>query len=127
MEGFEDPFNRQPYPWGREDRELIDWFRALGLLRRERTALRRGSIRYVYAKGPLLAFLREAGEERLLCVFNAGKEFKTLELELELDETLTLLLGWAGIQCGETGVSLTILPRSGALLELSPPERTDPF
>ena len=127
MEGFEDPFNRQPYPWGREDRELIDWFRALGLLRRERTALRRGSIRYVYAKGPLLAFLREAGEERLLCVFNAGKEFKTLELELELDETLTLLLGWAGIQCSETGVSLTILPRSGALLELSPPERTDPF
>ena len=81
----------------------------------------------MYAKGPLLAFLREAGEERLLCVFNAGKEFKTLELELELDETLTLLLGWAGIQCGETGVSLTILPRSGALLELSPPERTDPF
>ena len=29
MEGFEDPFNRQTYPWGREDRELLDWFRAL--------------------------------------------------------------------------------------------------
>ena len=35
LEGFEDPFNRRPYPWGREDRELVDWFAALGRLRRE--------------------------------------------------------------------------------------------
>lgn len=72
MEGFEDPFNRQTYPWGYEDRELLDWYRALGRLRRRSQALRRGSIRYVCGKGPLLAFVRETEEERLLCAFNAG-------------------------------------------------------
>ena len=72
MEGFEDPFNRQSYPWGYEDRELLEWYRALGRLRSRHPALRRGSIRYVLGKGPLLAFLREGGGERLLCAFNAG-------------------------------------------------------
>lgn len=47
LEGFEDPFNRRPYPWGREDRELVGWFAALGRLRKECPALRRGDIRYL--------------------------------------------------------------------------------
>ena len=41
MEGFEDPFNRQTYPWGCEDTELLDWYRALGRLRQQHPALRR--------------------------------------------------------------------------------------
>ena len=30
LEGFEDPFNRRTYPWGREDGELLAWYAALG-------------------------------------------------------------------------------------------------
>lgn len=43
MEGFEDPFNRRTYPWGREDGELLEWYTALGKARRALPALRRGS------------------------------------------------------------------------------------
>ena len=78
MEGFEDPFNRQTYPWGHEDRELLDWFRALGRLRKEHPALRRGDIRYVCGKGPLLAFARSGGGETVLCAFNAGEDHQAL-------------------------------------------------
>ena len=46
MEGFEDPFNRQTYPWGHEDADLLAWYRDLGRLRGRHPALRRGSIRY---------------------------------------------------------------------------------
>ena len=56
MEGFEDPFNRQTYPWGKEDRELVDWFKALGALRKNYPSLRRGSIRYVEGQGPCLLY-----------------------------------------------------------------------
>lgn len=83
MEGFEDPFNRQTYPWGREDQELVDWFRALGQARRKYPALRRGTIQYLYGKGPLLAFLRQEGKQRLLCAFNAGETPQAMSLELE--------------------------------------------
>ncbi len=33
MEGYHDPFNRMPYPWGREEADLVAHYRALGALR----------------------------------------------------------------------------------------------
>ena len=116
MEGFEDPFNRQTYPWGREDRELLDWYRALGRMRKTYAALRRGEIRFVYGKGPLLAFLRREGRQRLLCAFNAGETAQALFLELE--GRPEPVLGRAEIELEEGGFSLTLPPRSGVLLEL---------
>ena len=120
MEGFEDPFNRRTYPWGREDRELLDWFRALGALRRDHTALRRGDIRYVAGRGPLLAFLRWDGEERVLCAFNAGEE--PVPLNPGLGGTLIPLLGRAHVDQGEDGPSLVVPPRSGAAFLAGPGE-----
>ena len=35
LQGFEDPLNRRPYPWGKEDRELLEHYRRLGQLRAE--------------------------------------------------------------------------------------------
>ena len=116
MEGFEDPFNRQTYPWGREDRELLDWYRALGRMRRTYAALRRGEIRFVYGKGPLLAFLRREGRQRLLCAFNAGDSAQALFLDLE--GRPEPVLGRAEIDLEEGGFSLVLPPRSGVLLEL---------
>ena len=91
MEGFEDPFNRGTYPWGKEDGELLAWYKALGALRKQHPALRRGTIRYVAADGPLLAFVRAADDDRLLCAFNAGDK----PARLELEEAGALLLGSA--------------------------------
>ena len=74
VEGAADPFNRRTYPWGRENRELLDWFRTLGQLRKNRMSLRRGSFRWLAARGPLLAYLRECGEEATVTLVNAGDE-----------------------------------------------------
>ena len=112
MEGFEDPFNRQTYPWGREDRELVDWFRALGTLRRDHPALRRGDIRYVAGQGPLLAFTRSAAGETILCACNAGDG--PAAMELGFPGELTPLLGRAHVDPGEEGPTLIIPPLSGA-------------
>ena len=115
LEGFEDPFNRQTYPWGREDQELLAWYQALGRLRRRHPALRRGAIRYVCGKGPLLAFLRETEEERLLCVFNAGGEEEHFTAEEGQPHPL---LGQAGLLRREDSCEITLPPHSGAVFEL---------
>ena len=88
MEGFEDPFNRRTFPWGREDRALTGWFRALGRARHRFAALRKGDIRYVRAAGPVLAFTRTWEDETVLCAANAGPA--PAELELPGGETRTL-------------------------------------
>ena len=46
MQGFEDPFNRGTYPWGRENAELVQYFQQLGALRKSHEALQRGTIVY---------------------------------------------------------------------------------
>ena len=58
MEGYKDPFNRRTYPWGREDKEILGFFRHLGRLRRERAELRLGSIRFFAAGDKHLGFTR---------------------------------------------------------------------
>ena len=117
MEGFEDPFNRQTYPWGHEDRELLDWFKALGALRKERPALRKGGLRFLKGEGHLLAFLRETEEEKLLCAFNAGDEARTLTLELEGNGAQPLL-GQARANREGNVLTLELPPRSGAVIRV---------
>ena len=84
MQGFEDPLNRGTYPWGREDTGLLDFFRALGRLRKERRSLQSGSLTYIYAQGGGLVIAREHEGETTMVALNAG------------DEVLTLTLPWPG-------------------------------
>ena len=84
MQGFEDPLNRGTYPWGREDAGLLDFFRALGRLRKKRRSLQSGSLTYIYAQGGGLVIAREHEGETTMAALNAG------------DEVLTLTLPWPG-------------------------------
>ena len=58
MEGYKDPFNRRTYPWGREDRDILEHFRRLGRLRRDHEVLRLGYIRFFEAEDKRLGFTR---------------------------------------------------------------------
>ncbi len=80
MEGFEDPFNRRGFPWGREDQRLTAHYRRLGQIRNGSVALREGDIRYMAAEGTVLAFQRQLGRERVLFAANSGEAAQTLQL-----------------------------------------------
>ena len=69
MEGHKDPFNRRPFPWGREDWELQNHYKRLGRLRRDNPALRLGDIHFFQAGDRHLGFTRShAGETlRIYC------------------------------------------------------------
>ena len=58
MEGYKDPFNRRPYPWGHEDRELMEHYLRLGKLRKSCDALRLGDIQFFQAGDKHLGFAR---------------------------------------------------------------------
>ncbi len=47
VEGLGDPFNRSTYPWGREDKELLFFYRELGRIRRSKRILRGGYLRVI--------------------------------------------------------------------------------
>ncbi len=74
MEGYKDPFNRRPYPWGQEDPILLDHFRQLGQLRKAQEILRLGDLHFFRADSGKLGFSRSFGGKTLRIYINRSKE-----------------------------------------------------
>ncbi len=68
--GFTDPDNRRAYPWGREDKELIQFHKDIIRLRRENDELRRGSIKYMDGDYNFLAYGRFHSRGQCLILIN---------------------------------------------------------
>ncbi len=74
MEGGKDPFNRRPYPWGKENPTIREHYRQLGQLRRQEAALRTGKTEFCYASGGLLHFTRKDKDSKLHIYVNRSDE-----------------------------------------------------
>ncbi len=68
--GFTDPDNRRTYPWGKEDKELIQFHKDLIRIRKENEELRTGSIKYIDADYNYLAYGRFNNEEKCVVLVN---------------------------------------------------------
>ena len=62
---------------------LLNWMRRLIAVRKRHRAFGRGSLEFLYPNNRrVMAFLREAGDERLLCVINLSRSPQAVELDL---------------------------------------------
>lgn len=73
MEGYKDPFNRKFYPWGRENQELLEHYRALGRMRKECSCLKDGDYRTVSEMLGCLAFVRENKNDEIMVIVNRNE------------------------------------------------------
>lgn len=115
MQGYEDPFNRGTYPWGHEDKGLIEYFAKLGSLRKTHESLQSGTIAYPYASGAVLAILRQSKCDSCLCVVNAGSSVAQLSLPWEKASAADALSNQQ-FPCADGKLSLMLPPFSGLLL-----------
>ncbi len=85
MMGGKDPDCRRPFLWNwREnpDRvELHDAYRALARARAEHVALRRGDFTTLLAKGPVYAYARTSGDDRVVVALNSGTAAASVTLD----------------------------------------------
>lgn len=103
MTGYRDPFNRRFYPWGREDEQLISFYRALCSLKKSQPALRRGTVLVVEAGGGRLMLLRQYEGQSIAICCNQSAQNWTLPRSGKLllggqiaelsEQTLTLAQG----------------------------------
>lgn len=70
LQGYRDPFNRGCYPWGNENRELIDFYRTLGKIRRENSVFKEGKFTPVSAAMGCVAYTREDETGGILIIAN---------------------------------------------------------
>ncbi len=97
MEGYKDPFNRFCYPWGKENEELIEFYKALGAVRKQCKCLGQGAYRTVSEMLGCLAFERQGEGDEILLIANRNGH----EIDYYLPEK------WQGSTCilGEKSVS----------------------
>ncbi|MDY5933161.1 MAG: glycoside hydrolase family 13 protein [Eubacteriales bacterium] len=82
LQGFDDPINRRPYPWGSEDKEILAHYKKLGRIRRENRAVFSGGFNMRDENG-LVAYERTSGDDEILIAVNAGADDKTLFISKE--------------------------------------------
>ncbi|TJW32350.1 MAG: DUF3459 domain-containing protein, partial [Mesorhizobium sp.] len=94
-----------------EEMSILARYRAMLALRKKHPALVKGSIRFLDAEGEVLAFVREGGGDKLLCVFNFADEPANWPLPPDLGAVEAIELGGAGLQ-----EKMLLLPALGCFL-----------
>lgn len=117
MEGYSDPFNRCPFPWGREEKSLLAFYRAVAALRRAHTIYAQGECRLLRLTPSLLVFAREEGTHVYVTLCHRGEGIYPLRLsegmqlltQNTVSDGVLLLSGTEGaVICAKKGDSLVL-------------------
>ncbi len=73
MEGYEDPFNRRFFPWGKENESLTDLYRALGACKRGEDALRLGDCEASCPNADAIILKRTYGDQTVYFATTRGE------------------------------------------------------
>ena len=73
MEGYKDPFNRVCYPWGNENKELLAWYKALGVMRINTDCLKDGLYHTVSETMGCLAYVRSGKKDEIIVIANRNE------------------------------------------------------
>ncbi|MBQ9977271.1 MAG: glycoside hydrolase family 13 protein [Clostridia bacterium] len=84
MQGFGDPFCRAGYPWGRENKEILEFYKALGKVRREGKVFKEGELISIKSVNGALVFMRKSGENISITAVNPTE--KQVEISLDFNE-----------------------------------------
>ena len=91
VEGYKDPFNRTCFPWGSENKELLNWYKKITGIRSSHSVYQTGSYRTIVARDGLFAFARgeSDGTVPIFTAANCGGEHQTLHLPGEWSDLIT--------------------------------------
>lgn len=73
MQGYKDPFNRYCFPWGKENTELQEYYKALGKMRMGCDCLKTGEYVTVSEMLGCLAFVRYSDKDEILVIVNRNE------------------------------------------------------
>ncbi len=91
IQGFGDPFCRKAYPWGKENTELLSFYKDLGKVRNTTDAFKIGDFVPLCSNDGLFVFLRKSDTSKVLIAINASDNVKEYLLPDEIKKANSLL------------------------------------
>ncbi len=89
LEGYGDPFCRMPYPWGKEDTNILSHYQKVGKIRRENEVFREGEFELLYLTDDLLVFSRNDKKTSLITVLNNSEKSKKFDFNTSVTNMFT--------------------------------------
>ena len=75
VHGFTDPDNRRTYPWGKEDHELIRFYKNIIYIHKKYPVLTKGSLKFIYKDYNIIAYARfDLSEQIVIAVNNRAEQ-----------------------------------------------------
>lgn len=117
VEGYADPYNRGTYPWGKEDYEIMDWYRRILRMHAEYDTLQTGNFTSFSIEPDVYGFKRAGDKEEILVLINRHSgETKTVDLTTKLQHPFCVDLISGEMFTPEMLNALSIHPLSGRAL-----------
>lgn len=79
LKGGKEPDNRRSYPWGRENKNLIEFYREIAKIRNRENGLKKGDISIYETDSDVFAFERNYENEKIIVLVNVSKEQKLIK------------------------------------------------
>lgn len=95
MQGYPDPFNRRPYPWGKEDNELLNFYKKIGEIRKNIDSFKDSHFKIVYIDSDILCIERGNEDNPIIAIINRSDNSYIFSSKNKLYDLFTG-------ECGET-------------------------
>ena len=84
LQGYGDPFCRATYPWGKENAELVEFYKNLGKIRRDCKAFEKGEFIPLYCNSSAVCYMRKQENSLAFIAVNRGDNEVTITLPDEI-------------------------------------------
>lgn len=74
LKGGKDPDNRKSYPWGNENKELINFYHKIVSIRNDENGLKKGDLNIYKTDSDIFAFERNYENEKVIVLVNVSNE-----------------------------------------------------
>lgn len=125
--GFTDPDNRRTYPWGHEDKELLDFYKKMIAIHKKYRILRTGSLKFLWNDYQGLCHGRFSHIEQMIVILNNRDEGREVTIKVwpvgisRMEEVrMTRLI--RSCQDGYTDQPKEIIARAGMVNLYLPPK-----
>ena len=82
LEGYHDPFCRKPFPWDREDLDILNFYKKLGAIRKENSCIFSEGDFYVNeVENSFISYTRECSGKKIIIAINASDTSKDYSIK----------------------------------------------
>lgn len=112
--GFTDPDNRRTYPWGREDKQMLEFHREMIRIHKENEEIKTGSIKFLVGEYNVIGYGRFNKDGQIVVMVNNNdhefsKELSIWEFGIPKETTLTRLMYSTADSYDTTPVSYPVM------------------